>query len=105
MRGVSIGPRLEASLTGLFSPRQGQQSTSLLNPDSLANLLRELNTLATMYAADGRPLPLIAPPALRVGIRRLVEPILPQLPVISLAELPSHVKLNAVATWELPHAA
>ena len=35
----------------------------------------------------------------------LVEPVLAQLPVISLAELPTTVKLNSVATWELPHAA
>ncbi len=106
VRGVSIGPRLEASLMGLFSPRQGQpQSASLLNPDSLAHLLRDLNMLSTTYASDGRPLPLIAPPSLRVGIRRLIEPVMPQLPVISLAELPSHVKLNSVATWELPNAA
>ncbi len=90
---------------GLFSPRAGQQMPTLLNPDSLANLLRELNVLTTTYAADGRPLPLIAPPSLRVGIRRLVEPVLPGLPVISLAELPAHVKLNSVATWELPNAA
>jgi flagellar biosynthesis component FlhA len=38
-------------------------------------------------------------------VRRLVEPVLAQLPVISLAELPTTVKLNSVATWELTHAA
>ncbi len=105
VRGVTIGPRLEASLMGLFSPRGTQQGMSLLNPDTLATLLRELNGIATMYSVEGRPLPLITPPTLRVGVRRLIEPVLPNVPVISLAELPASVNLTSVATWELPHAA
>ena len=44
-------------------------------------------------------------PSLRVGVRRLVEPVLPNLPVISLAELPAFVRLSSVATWEVQHAA
>ncbi|HET7276008.1 MAG TPA: flagellar biosynthesis protein FlhA [Longimicrobiaceae bacterium] len=101
VRAITVGPRLEAALMGLFSPRSGQSGTTLLNPDSLAALLRELNVHATSHTTEGQPIPLLAPPALRVGIRRLVEPVLPALPVISLAELPPHVNLNSVATWEL----
>jgi flagellar biosynthesis protein FlhA len=104
VRGVTIGPRLEQSLMGLFSPRGTQQGMALLNPDALARLLRDLNTLANTHAVEGRPLPLITPPTLRVGVRRLIEPVLPNVPVISLAELPAAVNLTAVATWELPDA-
>jgi flagellar biosynthesis protein FlhA len=103
VRGITVGPRLEAALMSLFSPR-GNNGGPMLTPDSLANLLRDLNLLATTSAVDGRPVPLITPPSLRVGIRRLVEPILSTLPVISLAELPPTIKLNSVATWELTHA-
>ena len=105
VRGVTIGARLEQSLMGLFSPRGTQQGMSLLNPDTLATLLRDLNTIATMHAVEGRPLPLICPPTLRVGVRRLIEPVLPNVPVISLAELPASVNLTSVATWELSNAA
>jgi flagellar biosynthesis protein FlhA len=104
VRGVTIGPRLEASLMGLFSPRGTQQGMTLLNPDTLATLLRELNNIAQNHAVEGRPLPLITPPTLRVGVRRLIEPVLPNVPVISLAELPASVNLTSVATWELPYA-
>jgi flagellar biosynthesis protein FlhA len=100
-----MGPRLETALMGLFSPRAGQQAVQMLTPDLLANLLRDLNVLATAHAAEGRPLPLITPPSLRVGVRRLIDPVLPSLPVVSLAELPPYVKLHSVATWDLPHAA
>ncbi|MEI6740601.1 MAG: flagellar biosynthesis protein FlhA [Gemmatimonadaceae bacterium] len=103
VRGITIGSRLESALMGLFSPRSAQPGGPLLTPDSLAALLRELNHLATRYAMDGRPLPLITPPSLRVGVRRLIEPVLPSLPVVSLAELPAAITLNSVATWEMPH--
>jgi len=105
VRGITIGPKLEQSLMGLFSPRSGQPGLQLLNPDSLAALLRDLNMMSSANAVEGRPVPLVASPSLRVGVRRLIEPVLPSLPVISLAELPPAVNLTTVATWELPHAA
>jgi flagellar biosynthesis protein FlhA len=105
VRGVTMGARLESALTGLFSPRMAQQGTPLLTPDTLAALLRDLNQLATTHTVDGRPLPLITPPSLRVGVRRLIEPVLPSLPVISLGELPASITLTSVATWEMSHAA
>jgi flagellar biosynthesis protein FlhA len=101
VRAITMGPRLEAALMQLFSPRPGQNGITLLNPDSLASLLGELNQLANRFAQDGRAVPLVTPPALRIGARRLIEPVLPSLPVISLAELPPQVNLNTVATWEL----
>jgi flagellar biosynthesis protein FlhA len=103
VRGITLGPRLEQALTGLFSPRAGAQPAgmALLTPDGLAGLLRDLNEQSTGQSLDGRPLPLIVPPSLRVGVRRLIEPVLPALPVVSLAELPAQVTLQAAATWEM----
>ena len=104
IRAVTIGPRLEAALMGLFSPRIGQQATGLLDPDTLAGLLRELGRLANVHATEGRPAPLVTPPALRVGIRRLIEPVLPNVPVLSLAELPPQINLDTIAHWEMKDA-
>lgn len=104
VRGIGLGARLEGALLGLFSPRTTTSQALPLTPDLLADLLRELNLLATSHATDGRLPPLIVPPSLRVGVRRLVEPVLPGLPVLSLAELPPTVRLNTVATWESRHA-
>ena len=77
----------------------------MLNPDRLTALLGQLDHLARSYGEDARSVPLITPPGLRVGIRRLIEPVLPSISVVSLAELPAHVNLQSVATWELDHAA
>ena len=104
IRAITIGPRLEASLMGLFSPRMGNAASGLLDPDALAGLLRELGRLANTYSNEGRPAPLVTPPALRVGIRRLIEPVLPGVPVLSLAELPPQINLDTIASWELKDA-
>ena len=104
VRGVTLGPRLEAALMSLFTPRAAQSGQTMITPNTLANLLRELQTL-TATSPDARPLPLIVPPGLRIGIRRFVEPVLPALPVLSLAELPPYVNLNTTAMWEMQHAA
>ena len=104
VRGITIGAKLEASLLGLFSPRANSNPSLLMTPDSLGALLRELDNMSTANMVEGRPVPLLAPPSLRVGLRRLIEPVLPNLPVVSLAELPPYVKLSSCATWEMGHA-
>ncbi len=105
IRGITVGPILEAALMGLFVPRSDQPAQSVLDPDTLTTLLGTLDDLTQAYADDGQLPPVITPPGLRVGIRRLIEPVLPNVPVISLAELPPQASLRSLATWEMFHAA
>jgi flagellar biosynthesis protein FlhA len=105
IRGITVGPKLEASLMTLFSPRAGGNGTRTLDPDELAGVLRSLDQLARQARRDGQQPPLITSPALRVGIRRLIEPVMPGLPVVSLGELPPQTPIHSLATWELRHAA
>jgi flagellar biosynthesis protein FlhA len=105
IRGITLGPKLEAALMGLFSPRAGRTSHDMIDPDTLTALLARLDDLTRAYSDEGRPVPVITPPGLRIGVRRLIEPVLPNVPVISLAELPAQANLKNVATWEMLHAA
>jgi flagellar biosynthesis protein FlhA len=100
MRAIALGPRLEASLMGVFGPRNPATVANTLTSDSLAALLRELQKLSAT-TGDAGPVPLVVPPGLRVGVRRLLEPVMPSLPVVSLAELPPFVNLTTVALWEM----
>jgi flagellar biosynthesis protein FlhA len=104
INGVTIGPKLEVALMGLFTPRQGR-ADGMLDPDSLTALLRKLDGVTRQHSSEGRPTPLITPPGLRVGVRRLIEPVMPQIPVLSLAELPPQINLQSVATWEISDGA
>jgi flagellar biosynthesis protein FlhA len=105
IRGITIGPRLETALMQLFNPRPMRDGGRTLDPDELTESLRRLNELAQSHRRDGAWPALVTPPALRVGVRRLVEPILPKLPVLSLGELPTQAPILSLATWELPRAA
>ncbi len=104
IRGITVGARLETALMQLFSPRPLRDGGRTMDPDELTDALRRLNDLVALHRHDGRWPTLIAPPSLRVGIRRLVEPILPKLPVLSLGELPTQAPILSLATWELARA-
>lgn len=105
IRGITVGPRLEAALMQLFSPRPLREGGArTMDPDELTEALRRLNELVASHRHDGHWPALIAPPSLRTGIRRLVEPVLPKLPVLSLGELPTQAPILSLATWELPRA-
>jgi flagellar biosynthesis protein FlhA len=97
VRGITVGPRLEASLMGLFSPR-GTALESLA-PERLSSAIQNLDRMTRDHAPAA--VPVITPPSLRVGIRKLLEPVLPHVPVISLAELPSHAGFEPLGTWEM----
>ncbi len=101
VRGVMLGPRLEASLMKFFAPRQGRPGDTMLDPDTLAAALKSVDRLVKQNTTDGHVPPVITPPGMRVGVRRLLEPVLPAIPVVSLAELPPQVNLIAAAVWEL----
>ena len=102
IRAITVGPRLEVALMQLFNPRQGARPPE---PEELTSALHSLSQIVHGARRDGVPPPLITPPGLRVGIRRLIEPVLPRLPVISLAELPPQTPIQNLQTWELTRAA
>ena len=104
IRGITVGPRLETALMQLFSPRPLRDGGRTMDPDELTDALRRLNDLASIHKNEGHWPALIAPPSLRIGIRRLIEPVLPKLPVLSLGELPTQAPVLSLATWELARA-
>ena len=89
----------------LFNPRDATAAGALIDPDTLTRLLSELDSIWRKGAEGDRRAPLISPPGLRIGIRRLIEPVLPAIPVVSLSELPPQVTVNSLATWEIQSAA
>jgi flagellar biosynthesis protein FlhA len=104
VRAITVGPRLEIALMQFFGPRKADGQRTL-EPEELSGALQDLASLVHSGRRDGQMPPLVTPPGLRVGIRRLVEPILPRLPVISLAELPPQTPIQNLASWELTRAA
>ncbi len=104
VRAITVGPRLEVALMQLFSPRAREHGRTI-EPEELTRALQSLHAIAQECQVDGQYPPLVTPPGLRLGIRRLVEPVLPRLPVISLGELPTQTPIQTLRLWELSHAA
>lgn len=107
IRGITIGEQLAGQLMRMWGTRNLQNDTSLLrDPDALGEVLRALHELSQKHTREGRPLPLIVPGSLRVGVRRLIDPVMPNLPVLSFDELPTQLNMDFVDTWDLvAHAA
>ncbi len=105
IRAIAVGSRLEVALMQTLSPSKQEGGRRGLDPGQLTLALEELGRIAAGNASGGATLPLITPPALRVGIRRFLEPSFPRLPVISLAEVPPQTPIQTVSLWELPDAA
>jgi flagellar biosynthesis protein FlhA len=99
IRGIGTGPKLELALMSFFSPKPGKAVS--IGPEQLTAALRTLDDLVQHLGADGRAVPVIAPPTLRVGLRRLIEPVMPNVPVLSFAELPQNANLQTMATWDM----
>ena len=104
IRAITVGPRLELMLMQLFSPRPRADARAL-DPEDLTRALQSLHRIAEETRSEGQYPPLITPPSLRVGLRRLIEPVLPRLPIVSLSELPTQTPIQSIRTWEIPHAA
>ncbi len=102
IRGITIGPRLEAALMTLFTQQTGRDDGGANSPSQISESLTDLSKLISQHSSGGRRYPLITPPSLRLHIRRLIEPVLPGVPVISLGELPPQTPIQSLATWELP---
>lgn len=107
IRGITIGEGLAGQLMRMWGSRSVATDSALLrDPEALGDVLRVLHRLSEEHQLDGRPLPLVVPGSLRVGVRRLIEPVLPHIPVLSFDELPPHLNIDFAATWELTqHAA
>jgi flagellar biosynthesis protein FlhA len=104
VHAITVGPRVEVALMQAFSPRPSEAARSL-TPEQLTGALESLGRILSKERRSGGWPPIITPPALRVGIRRLIDPSFPRMPVISLAELPVQTPIQTLNVWELPHAA
>lgn len=100
--GIKIGSRLEEALIQHFSARNGATMRSpLLDPQNLDRVLRNIEAIVVKHRRDGKLPPVITTPALRLGVRELIDPVFPHLPVVSTAELPTRMMIHWVATWDL----
>ncbi|HYE93256.1 MAG TPA: flagellar biosynthesis protein FlhA [Terriglobales bacterium] len=92
-----LGPSIERTLAERLASLEGDEGGADLAPALVDAVLRALQSAPPSDA--GRPI-LLSPAPLRRHLRRLTERALPQLVVLSYAELPPDVTVRAIATVE-----
>ncbi len=75
----------------------------VLPPQTLQQLYRAVAGEIEKVAKDGRQPIIITAPHTRIHFRRLIEPVLPNVMVISFAELPASVNVESIGIVRLTH--
>jgi flagellar biosynthesis protein FlhA len=88
LHALTVSPQLEAALGRAAAPA-AEPAEAGVGP---ADLIRRIQAALGAQAAPQNPVLLTSPP-LRAVVRAHVEPYLPALPVLSLAELPPGVRV------------
>ncbi|HUK23281.1 MAG TPA: flagellar biosynthesis protein FlhA [Terriglobales bacterium] len=95
LRVVTLDSSLEEELGRAFSPQAGAEPPAALQPSFARRVLDGLRRLAGEQAAVAAPV-LLCPTPARFHLKRLLEPVLPKLVVLSPVEIPPTVSVQSV---------
>ena len=97
LRVVTLDAEIEQELSRAFDPQAAAAARSPLQPSFARRLLEGLKRLAGEQLPIASPIVLCPTPA-RFHLRRLLEPFLPKLVVLSPVEVPATVSIQSVGT-------
>ncbi len=97
LRVVALDPAMEDEVVRTFSVQPGQQQTPGMQPSLLRRLVDGLRGLMGEDFAAGSPVLLCSSPA-RFHLRRLLEPVLPKVVVLSPGEIPPRIGIQSMGT-------
>ncbi|GBE29510.1 flagellar biosynthesis protein FlhA [bacterium BMS3Bbin04] len=103
---LTLDPSIEQTLSDSAqqSSRQGQFGIVDLPPQQINAIYASLSKLVDEMIASGRQPIVVTSPTIRQAFRRLTEPVLPQLIVLSYGELLVNVQVESVGTVALQAA-
>ena len=98
---VALGPKAEQSLLRALQRQEGGGTRLVLDPQTAQQIFEQVQH-QTQAWSGASPAVLLAPPLARGELRRMLERVLPQVVVLSSAELLPTVTLDRVGVVELP---
>ena len=93
---LTLDPKVEQTLTAAIRAVE-ERTTLVLEPRFAEQIVRRLSEETDKMARGNLRPVLLCSAGLRRHVRRFTERLLPQLSVLSLSEIPSHVSLRAFA--------
>ena len=97
LRVLTLDHSIEEELNRAFSPQAPPATATGLQPSFVRRILDSLRQLAGDQVAQTAPILLCATPA-RFHLRRLLEPFLPKVVVLSPLEIPPMVQVQSLGT-------
>jgi flagellar biosynthesis protein FlhA len=98
--GITLAPQLEQSISDIVQKTKQKNLALSLPPDAVNQVYQGLqNGLAEMNKSGYTPVVLVSP-AIRSYFKKLIEPALPQLPVVSFNEIPTQIPIKSRVTLE-----
>jgi flagellar biosynthesis protein FlhA len=95
LRVVTLDPSIEEELARAFDPQAAANMKTALQPSFAKRLLEGLRRLAGDQLPVASPVVLCSTPA-RFHLRRLLEPFIPKIVVLSPGEIPAAVTVESV---------
>ncbi|MFI5090971.1 MAG: flagellar biosynthesis protein FlhA [Terriglobales bacterium] len=97
LRVLTLDHNIEEELSRAFSPQAPPATSTGLQPSFVRRILDGLRALAGDQVAQAAPILLCSTPA-RFHLRRLLEPFLPKVVVLSPLEIPPMVSVQSLGT-------
>jgi len=97
---VTFSPQVEAVLGDSLT---GQGGTLALPPDQNRKVLESLNQLVEKAVTSGKQPVVLTSGRIRSAVRRLIEPLLPHVAVLSFAEISTGTPVTSVGTVKWTH--
>ena len=101
---VNFGPAAEQALLRGLQATEGGAPTLVLDPSTAQQIVVGVREQVERYAGPGQAV-VLCPPLARGAFRRLIERVLPRIPVVSSSELSPTYRLNYEATVEVQEEA
>jgi flagellar biosynthesis protein FlhA len=95
---VTLSPRVENLLGDALGGEGGQPT---LSPDMSRSLLERVNSMVEKAVATGTQPVVVTSTRIRSAFRRLLEPVLPHIAVLSFSEIAAGTPLTAIGTVKL----
>jgi flagellar biosynthesis protein FlhA len=95
---VTLSPRMENRLGDSLDSASGRLA---LPPDQSRNVLQKLHALVEQAVASGTQPVVVTSDRIRCAVRRLIEPALPHVAVLSFAEVGQGTAITSVGTVKL----
>jgi flagellar biosynthesis protein FlhA len=93
--GITLAPDLEQNITEVVQQIKGKNYHASLPPDLVSQLYKDLQEAIQQMSKIGYSPLLIVTPTIRAYCKRLIEPSLPALPVLSYNEIPTQIPIQS----------